>query len=121
MATPLLFLLSLADEKRRIGQPRGESMSATATESRTNNEQVMEEVIGEHRLWTAVIVQAVEDWRLGTLRARREAQKFLFEDDRDFNRVCAAAGLDPSSLRNRLLKMGQKVEMQGAYRNPMAA
>jgi hypothetical protein len=97
-------------------------MSSSAIEVRAGTEtQVMEEAIGEHRLWTAVIVQAVEDWRLGTLRARREAQKFLFEDDNDFNRVCASAGLDPMSFRSKLLKVGKKVEMHGAYRNPMVA
>jgi hypothetical protein len=39
---------------------------------------VTEELISERRLWTAVLVNAVEDWRGGTLRARREAQEFLF-------------------------------------------
>jgi hypothetical protein len=49
-------------------------------------------------LWTAVIVMAVEDWRNGSLRARREAQSFLFEDNADFQAVCASAGLDPATL-----------------------
>jgi hypothetical protein len=82
---------------------------------------VTEDLIGENRLWTAVIVKAVEDWRTGSLRARREAQKFLFEDHRDFNDVCASAGLEPSSLRSQLLRIGRKIEMKGSFRNPLAA
>jgi hypothetical protein len=34
---------------------------------------VTQELISKRRLWTAVLVHAVEDWRSGTLRARREA------------------------------------------------
>jgi hypothetical protein len=94
-----------------------------------NNSQVLpftqnaitEDSIGENRLWTAVIVRAVEDWRMGTLRARREAQKFLFDDDRDFFQVCASAGLDPGVFRAKLLKVGRRIAMQGAYSNPIAA
>jgi hypothetical protein len=94
-----------------------------------NNTQVLpltqnaitEDSIGENRLWTAVIVKAVEDWRMGTLRARREAQKFLFDDDRDFFQVCASAGLDPGVFRSKLLKVGRRIAMQGAYSNPIAA
>ena|ERR1700690_239350 len=84
-------------------------------------EGVTEESISERRLWTAVIVHAVEDWQKGTLRARREAQKFLFEDISDFQSVCASAGLDPATLRARLLKIGKRVAMQGPYLHPMAA
>jgi len=82
---------------------------------------VTEDLIGENRLWTAVIVKAVEDWRTGTLRARREAQKFLFEDHRDFNDVCASAGLEPTRLRSQLLRIGRKIEMEGSFFNPLAA
>lgn len=45
---------------------------------RIQENQVTEDVISERRLWTAVIVNAIEDWRNGTLRAQREAQAFLF-------------------------------------------
>jgi hypothetical protein len=40
---------------------------------------VTEELISARRLWLAVILNAVEDGRNGTLRACREAQEFLFE------------------------------------------
>ncbi|HXQ27385.1 MAG TPA: hypothetical protein VN822_13330 [Candidatus Acidoferrales bacterium] len=83
--------------------------------------EVTEECIAEHRLWMAVITLAVEDWRSGTLRARREAQKFLFDNENEYSRACAGAGLDPTSLRSKLLKIGQKIEMQGPWTHPLAA
>jgi hypothetical protein len=82
---------------------------------------VTEEMISERRLWTAVMVMAVEDWRAGTLRARRAAQQFLFESDQDFSRVCAGAGLDPQSFRAKLLKIGRRIEMHGPLAHPIAA
>jgi hypothetical protein len=83
--------------------------------------EITEECIGEHRLWMAVITLAVEDWRRGTLRARRAAQQFLFENDGDFYRACACAGLDPSSLRSKLLRISCKVQMKGPLGRPLAA
>jgi hypothetical protein len=86
-----------------------------------SSDSVTEEFIGERRLWTAVIVNAIEEWKAGTLRARRAAQHFLFETDDDFNGVCACAGLDPSYLRSKLLKIGRRVEMEGPLARPLAA
>jgi hypothetical protein len=79
------------------------------------------DVIGERRLWTAVIVHAVQDWLSGTLRDKREAQKFLFEDSEDFHQVCAGAGLDPSNFRSKLLRVGRRVETQGQLTHALAA
>jgi hypothetical protein len=76
-----------------------------------------EELIGERRLWTAVLLQALDDWRLGTLRKRREAQRFLFDDHANLGIVCAGAGLDPGSFCSKLLKIGSKVDME-SYRPP---
>ena len=73
---------------------------------------VTEELISERRLWTAVLVHAVEDWRTGTLRARREAQDFLFNSHADFETVCSGAGLDCSDFRARLLKAGRRIPME---------
>jgi len=87
----------------------------------SSHEDVTEECIAERRLWLAVITNAIEDWREGTLRARREAQKFLFESVEDFETVCANAGLDPASLRTSLLRIGRKIAMQGPWQNPLAA
>ena len=92
-------------------------MSTSAQVS--SQEAVTEELIGERRLWTAVVIMAVEDWRNGTLRSQREAQRFLFENDKDFNAVCASAGLDPSSLRSKLLKIGHRVEMGNSWRDAL--
>jgi hypothetical protein len=69
----------------------------------------------------AVITHAIEDWRTGRLRDRREAQQFLFEDHDDFSRVCASAGLDPTSLRAQLLRVGHKIDMKGSWTHPLAA
>jgi hypothetical protein len=74
---------------------------------------VTEDLIAERRLWTAVVVNAVEDWKTGTLRARREAQQFLFENQQDFELVCAGAGLDPGDIRSRLLKIGHMIDFDG--------
>lgn len=77
--------------------------------------------MAERRLWTAVLMMAVEDWRDGSLRAKRAAQQFLFEDDRDFEEVCAGAGLDPATLRSKLSKIGKRVAMHGPMSNAIAA
>ena len=96
-------------------------MQRATTGSMSQENQVTEDLIGENRLWTAVIVNAVEDWRFGTLRARREAQAFLFDDHADFGTVCGRAGLDPDTFRSKLLKIGSRIEMEGALTLPQAA
>jgi hypothetical protein len=73
---------------------------------------VTEDLIAERRLWTAVVVNAVEEWKSGSLRARREAQQFLFENSQDFELVCAGAGLDPNDMRSRLKKIGRMVDLE---------
>jgi len=97
-------------------------MDARAMQVRqTYQTEVTEECIAERRLWLAVIALAMEDWRFGTLRARREAQRFLFDDTYDFDCVCARAGLDPDSLRSKLVKIGRKIELEGPWERPLAA
>ena len=91
-----------------------EGMASQVSLDTQNN--VTEELISERRLWTAVLVNAVEDWRGGPLRARREAQEFLFESDVDFEMVCAGAGLDAGDFRARLLTIGRRIEMDGPLR-----
>jgi hypothetical protein len=90
-----------------------ETMTAQVNVDTRNT--VTEELISARRLWTAVLLNAVEDWRTGTLRARREAQVFLFENDEDFEMVCSAAGLDSNDFRIRLLKIGRRVEMRAPF------
>ena len=99
----------------------GGQMKSTTQIHTVSSDSVTEEFIGVRRLWTAVIVNAIEEWKDGTLRARRTAQTFLFESDNDFNRVCDGAGLDPGSLRSKLLKVGHRVEMRGSLAHPIAA
>jgi len=82
---------------------------------------VTEDCVSERRLWTAVVARALEDWQRGTLRERRKAQQFIFEDHEDFERACFNAGLDRESLRSRLLKIGQKVEMVTTWNQHAAA
>jgi|ERR1700722_14783262 hypothetical protein len=96
-------------------------MGTTADMQASSYHAATEDVISERRLWTAVIVNAVEDWRNGTLRARREAQDFLFNSDKDFEMVCTAAGLNWQNFRLKLTKIGRKVEMEGTLRFPLAA
>jgi hypothetical protein len=70
----------------------------------------VEKPINEQRLWAAVLAQALEDWRGDRISLRRDAEQFLFEDQKDFDIVCARAGIDPSSLRARLQRMrGERV------------
>jgi hypothetical protein len=64
-----------------------------------------DEQIAERRLWTAVLLQAMEDWRSDNMRRQTEAEEFLFDAKEDFERVSLGAGLDPGALRAKLQKM----------------
>ncbi len=68
-----------------------------------------EEQSPEARLWTAVVVQAIEEWQSGPLRASRKAEEFLFRDAEDFQMVCEAAGFDPARLREKLAKLPKRI------------
>jgi hypothetical protein len=63
-----------------------------------------EKQIAQQRLWRAVIASTVQEWIHGPLSRQREAEKFLFHDDRDYRTVCHQAGIDPGNLRCRLQK-----------------
>jgi hypothetical protein len=88
----------------------GNMGNMTAQVSSEMHNAATEELISARRLWTAVLLNAVEDWRNGTLRVSREAQTFLFDYDEDFAMVCNNAGLDVGDFRVRLLKVGRRVE-----------
>jgi hypothetical protein len=66
------------------------------------------------KLWRAVIATTVEEWFNGPLRQKREAEQFLFCDNRDYRTVCFSAGIDPENLRARLEKIRklERVEAQ---------
>jgi hypothetical protein len=104
-------------DRRQIGGTMRRATTGTASQEN----QVTEDLIGENRLWTAVILNAIDDWRYGTLRARREAQTYLFEDHADFENVCARARLDAESFRGKLLKIGRRIEMEAALTRIQAA
>lgn len=63
----------------------------------------------EVRLWQAVIVAAIQEWRFGPLRLRREAEHYLFEDDSGLSLVCHGAGMDLAQLRSKLAKLRGQV------------
>jgi len=68
--------------------------------------------ISERRLWTAVLLQALEDWKSSNMRRRSEAEKFFFQSGSDFATVCRVAGLNPSSVLSKLEKMRTAVQKQ---------
>ena len=59
----------------------------------------------EVRLWQAVIVTAIQEWISGPLRSKRQAEEYLFQDQKDFPMVCQSAGLDPDRLRTKLNRL----------------
>ena len=67
----------------------------------------------ETRLWLAVVTDTVQEWMHGPLRMRREAEAYLFHDERDFPELCARAGLDPSLLRTKLMRARDRAAESG--------
>lgn len=64
----------------------------------------VEEPVSEQKMWLAVLLQAVDDWRSTNLKLRRDAEQFLFRAENDFDVVCAGAGIESSSFRSRLVR-----------------
>lgn len=65
----------------------------------------IEQPFCEQKLWVAVLTQALEDWHRNRLRAKREAEHFLFENQKDFEIVCAGAGINASGFRAQLFRL----------------
>jgi hypothetical protein len=59
----------------------------------------------ETRLWRAVIARTIQEWISGPLTRRREAEQYLFDDNRDFPMVCEIAGFEGGQLRSRLARL----------------
>jgi hypothetical protein len=59
----------------------------------------------EKRLWQAVIVTAIQEWISGPLRSKRQAEEYLFQDQKDFPAVCQSAGMDAGRLRAKLNRL----------------
>jgi hypothetical protein len=70
-----------------------------------NAGQQFEEQVGSRRLWTAVILQAIEDFQSGSMRRREEAERFFFQNNKDFAQVCRSAGLDPINMTEKIKKL----------------
>ena len=72
---------------------------------RQNETQIDHNATSEARLWQIVIMRTIEDWRSGSARRSREAEKYLFNDNIDFPLVCESAGMNPDRLRSELMKL----------------
>lgn len=62
----------------------------------------------ETRLWQAVLVTTIREWVSGPLRSQREAEQYLFKDEKDFRTVCQSAGFDADRLRAKLNRLRLK-------------
>lgn len=63
------------------------------------------DVASEKRLWQAVLVTTIREWVSGPLRSQRQAEQYLFQDQKDFHAVCKSAGMDPDQLRAKLRRL----------------
>lgn len=87
----------------------------------TNCQEEYNEPVSDRRLWTAVLLQALEDWTSSNMRLRAEAEKFFFHSNGDFATVCRGAGLEPGSVLSKLEKMKRAAPTQQAFRLPLVA
>ena len=61
--------------------------------------------MAEARLSRAVIADVIREWVYGPLRNAREAERYIFGNNRDFALVCESAGLDVGRVRAELLRV----------------
>ncbi|MGA3292379.1 MAG: hypothetical protein ABSE45_00200 [Candidatus Acidiferrales bacterium] len=69
----------------------------------------------EKRLWQAVIVTTIQEWISGPLRFKRQAEEYLFTDQKDFPLVCQSAGMDAGRLRMKLRQLQLRNAHTGRY------
>lgn len=80
----------------------------TIYQDAANNAKEIESAeTAERRLWTTVLLQALEDWGSSNLRLRSRAEAFFFESPEDFERVCRGAGLSADAVVSRLRRRKQ--------------
>jgi hypothetical protein len=79
-------------------------------EVRTQDSERQE--LPEQKLWLAVIASTVQEWIHGPLHKQREAEQFLFSDDKDYRAVCSSAGIDPTDFRHRLQKIRSRKDAE---------
>lgn len=88
---------------------KGDKMETTSSEKRILCKGIeVEEPVNEQKIWLAVLLQAVEDWRSENVKLHRDADQFLFREKNDFDVVCTGAGIEPSSFRSRLMRAAQR-------------
>lgn len=58
-------------------------------------------VVGERRLWRAVVLQAIDDVFSLNDRNQRAAIRWIFGDSEDFRMVCELAGVAPRWVRRK--------------------
>ena len=63
------------------------------------------EMTTENLLWRGVIARTIQDWLSESLRPKREAERYLFENSADLLLVCESAGIDVGQLRTCLNKV----------------
>lgn len=78
-------------------------------------DQSSESPIGLRRMWSAVLLQALEDWQSTSLTRKLQAEKFLFQSQNDLASVCRSAGLDPRYVAAKLERMKQSAQQQPAH------
>lgn len=67
----------------------------------------------EVNLFKAIIIQMLSDLMINSksekyLRHKREAEKWFFTDNQDFNIICENANLDPQTIKKMARKIFQK-------------
>jgi hypothetical protein len=82
------------------------------THTTNSNQYESNAELPERRLWIAVLMQAVEDWRSANVRRQKEAEAFFFDRRKDFASVCASAGLDAGNLLKGLARMKSPVTIR---------
>lgn len=84
-----------------------------------NAREVQTDEFSGRRLWTAVLLQAIEDWKGANARRRSEAEKFFFQSPDDFARVCRGAGLAPDGVVSRLRRMQATIVRKPVFQFPL--
>jgi hypothetical protein len=72
---------------------------------------------GGEVLWRAVITSTVQEWMYGRFSQKREAENFLFQDDKTYKAVCLSAGIDAQDLRERLQRIRLNAGIDLSSRN----
>jgi hypothetical protein len=63
------------------------------------------ELATETALWRGVIARTIQDWLSKSLRTKRDAERYLFENSADLSLVCESAGINVERLRTCLNKV----------------